>query len=84
MGNTTHRDIKLTNILVDDNLLPKVSDWGLTKSDRGCGTQRYLAPEVFTPTTTDPNYFLTDAWAVGLVVYQLLEKRFPFNEGRLK
>jgi serine/threonine protein kinase len=48
-----HRDLKLENILVDENGYLKIIDYGLAKtlsegqtSKTFCGTPEYLAPEM--------------------------------------
>lgn len=51
--NIAHRDIKLENIILDDELHPKIIDFGFStciESDKKikifCGTPSYMAPEV--------------------------------------
>lgn len=82
-----HRDIKLTNILLDDKLQIKICDFGLAiynndprlQKKHVCGTTNYLSPEVL---DNKGFTFGADIWAVGVVTFMLLFGKTPFeNDG---
>lgn len=69
-----HGDIKPSNILVQDNLLAKLSDFGMARRASGDtslpvgGTPNYLAPELLTggqPTLQ------SDIYALGITLYEM-------------
>lgn len=77
-----HRDVKPANILVGDNDVVKLTDFGLAEAlgtgsvAGGGGTYPYMAPEDFAEdAATD---YRSDLWAVGVVVYEMLAGRRPF------
>ncbi len=70
-------------------LLPKLSDFGLAKAcdERGltstvCGTPLYIAPEVLQQEMGSAGYdSRVDVWSAGMMLWQLLSGRLPFQEG---
>lgn len=78
-----HRDLKPQNILMDNNLYPKVSDFGLSKSYSlentimALGTPVYMAPEIWL------SYEYTkavDVYAYSLIVYEIITNKKPYND----
>lgn len=82
-----HRDIKPGNLMVETGNFVKVADFGrahsdsshlsLTDPDQMIGTPLYMSPEQFTGRVpTGPK---SDIWACGVVLYEMLTGRWPFE-----
>ncbi|MBC8101686.1 MAG: serine/threonine protein kinase [Cytophagales bacterium] len=83
-----HRDVKPANILIGDDGVVKLTDFGLAEAlgtgsvAGGGGTYPYMAPEDFAE-DADSDY-RSDLWAVGVVLYEMLAGRRPFVAQRVK
>ena len=81
-----HRDVKPENILLADDGLVKVADFGLASAAAGelsaaqtglmMGTVAYSSPERFRGVDTGPR---TDVYSAGIVLFELLVGRPPFH-----
>lgn len=80
-----HRDIKPQNIMLLPNGTIKVTDFGIarfscsevkTVTDSAIGSVHYISPEQARGDVTDDK---TDIYAVGVVLYEMLTGKVPFE-----
>ncbi|MGW1295285.1 serine/threonine-protein kinase [Streptomyces sp. NPDC002533] len=85
-ASVVHRDVKPGNILVRDDGLAILVDFGIatfegadrvTRTGSVIGTPSYLAPELFAPASPGPTP-ASDLWALGVTLYETVEGRVPF------
>lgn len=84
-----HRDLKLGNLFLDDDLHVKIGDFGLAarieydgeRKKTLCGTPNYIAPEIL---NRKGHSFEVDIWSVGCIMYTLLIGKPPFETTKLK
>ncbi|KAG7660081.1 Protein kinase domain [Arabidopsis suecica] len=74
-----HKNIKSSNILLDADLNPRLSDYGLSKfylrTSQNLG-EGYNAPEARDPSAYTPK---SDVYSFGVVMLELLTGRVPFD-----
>lgn len=81
-----HRDIKLSNLLMDRDGVLHIADFGLARLEQGSdltvtgdivGTLRYMSPEQLEPRTLVDQR--TDVYSLGLTLYELVTLTPAFN-----
>ena len=80
-----HRDIKPANLLITDDDIVKIVDFGLaklasrtmlTKEGTTLGTASYMSPEQTQGAGVDHR---TDIWALGVLLYEMVTGKEPFQ-----
>lgn len=84
-NNIIHRDIKPDNILITDDNIVKLTDFGIAKvadsvtitnSNNIIGSVHYFSPEQAKGRFVDCR---TDIYALGIVMYEMITGQVPFN-----
>ena len=85
-----HRDLKLANLFLTENMQLKLGDFGLStiiefEGERKrslCGTPNYIAPEILDGKTG--HSFEVDIWSLGIIMYALIIGKLPFETNKTK
>lgn len=77
-----HRDIKGANILVDDNFVCRLCDFGLSSipelsqrsRERAVGTLSWMSPEMFLSSPTQIEPFKADIYSLAITVIEVCKR----------
>ncbi|KAJ6736904.1 ACT-LIKE TYROSINE KINASE FAMILY PROTEIN [Salix viminalis] len=82
-NNIIHRDLKTANLLMDENEVVKVADFGVSRVQTQTevmtaetGTYRWMAPEVI---EHKPYDYKADVFSFGIVMWELLTGELPYS-----
>jgi serine/threonine-protein kinase len=85
-----HRDVKPANVMVRPDGLVKILDFGVARLERDAGltgptdsvgSPAYMAPEQIESARVGPS---ADLWALGVVLYEMISGRRPFEADGLR
>lgn len=88
--NVIHRDLKLGNLFINENMEVKIGDFGLAakvvfdgeKKRTIWGTPNYIAPEVLSSRVG--HSYEVDLWSLGVITFTMLFGRPPFETRDVK
>lgn len=83
-----HRDLKSSNVLLTEEWIPKIIDFGISRfkaqdmTRYSIGTPQWMAPELL---ATPPDYSeKSDVYALGIIFWELAARDVPYSDSNFK